>query len=201
MNILLSALSQWAEALANTTLALDAETRQRLARLDGKTIQIETDLGEPVSIEFCGERVRVMARAIDNPNAIVSGSTASLLGAGMGNSRTDLRIDGDETLVEELQHILRNLRPDFGEPLGRLIGGQNAEDIAGVLELGSRALRHLAQDLGDEGSRTVRAAAHRRFADAGSLDQFSEQVLAAQLATDRLNARLQRLENSPDIKP
>lgn len=199
MNILLSALSQWAEALANTTLALDAETRQRLARLDGKTIQIETDLGEPVSIEFCGERVRVMAHALDQPNAIISGSMASLFGAGLGSSREDLRIDGDETLVEELQHILRNLRPDFGEPLARFIGPQSAEDIAGFLELGGRALRHLAEDLGNEGSRTIRAAAHRQFADAGSLDRFAEQVLAAQLATDRLSARLQQLEDSPGV--
>lgn len=201
MNVLLSALSQWAEALANTTLALDSDTRQRLARLDGRTIQFDTDLGGPVSIEFCGERVRVMARAIDQPNAIVSGSTASLFSAGLGNSRADLQIDGDETLVEELQHIVRNLRPDFGEPLARLIGDQTAEDIAGFLELGGRALSRLAEDLGKQGSRAARAAAHRQFVDAGSLNRFSEQVLAARLATDRLSARLQRLEDSPEIGP
>lgn len=201
MNPLLSALSQWAEALANTTLALDSATRQRLARLEGQTIQIETDLGEPVTIEFCGEQVRVMARAIEHPNAIISGSSASLLSAGFGSTRTDIRIDGDETLVEELQNILRNVRPDFGEPLAKLIGEQNADNIAGFLELGGRALRRLAKDLGDEGSRAVRSAAHRQFVDAGSLDQFSEQVLAVQLATDRLSARLQRFEHSQDLEP
>lgn len=201
MNILLSALSQWAEALANGTLALDPASRQRLARLEGQAIQIETDLGEPVSIEFCGERVRIMARAIDHPNAIVRGSSASLLSAGLGNSHADLRIDGDATLVEELQSILSNLRPDFGEPLARLIGDQSAEDIAGFLELGGRALRHLAEDLGNEGTRAVRAAARRQFVDTRALDRFSEQVLAVQLATDRLGARVQQLENPPDSRP
>ena len=200
MNPLLSALSQWAEALANTTLALDSQARQRLARLEGRTIQIETDPGESVTIEFCGERVRVMARSVDHPNAIVRGSPASLLGAWSGGSRADLRIDGDETLIEELRNILRDLQPDFGEPLARLIGEQNADNITGFLELAGRALRRLAGDLGDEGSRTVRAAAHRQFVDLGSLDQFSEQVVLAQLATDRLGARLQQLENSRDLE-
>jgi ubiquinone biosynthesis protein UbiJ len=200
MNPLLSALSQWAEALANTTLALDSQARQRLARLEGQTIQIETDPGESVTIEFCGERVRVMARSVDHPNAIVRGSPASLLGAGFGGSPADLRIDGDEILIEELRNILRDLKPDFGEPLARLIGAQNADNIAGFLELGGRALRRLAGDLSNEGSRTIRAAAHRQFVDARSLDQFSEQVLAAQLATDRLGARLQRLEGAQDLE-
>ena len=126
---------------------------------------------------------------------------ASLLGAGLGNSHADLRIDGDETLVEELQSILSNLRPDFGEPLARLIGDQSAEDIAGFLELGGRALRHLAEDLGNEGTRAARAAAHRQFVDTRALDRFSEQILALQLATDRLGARVQQLKDSPDAGP
>ena len=141
-----------------------------------------------------------MARTVDHPNAIVRGSPASLLGAGFGGSRADLRIDGDETLVEELRNILHELKPDFGEPLARLVGEQNADNIAGFLELGGRALRRLAGDLSDEGSRTVRAAAHRQFVDAGSLNRFSEQVLAVQLATDRLGARVQRLEGSQDVE-
>ena len=196
MNPLLSALAQWAEALANGTFALDSDARAGLAALDGRSIQLETPFDEPIALEFTGTHLRVMARALEQPNAIVRGSPAALLTAALGGSPDDLRIDGDEALVHEFTALVRRVRPDFTEPLTTLVGEPGAETLLGFLELGGRALGRAAEELRGEGSRAFARTAQRRFLDAHALEGFASDVFDAQLALDRLDARITALEGS-----
>lgn len=195
MNPLLSAFAQWAEALANGSVALDPVAAARLQRLAGRSIRFENDLDPPITVEFDEARIHVLARSTEQPSAIVTGSPLALLAASAG-SRVggELRVEGDELLVDEFRSILTELRPDFSEPLGRLIGDEPAQAFAGFVELGSKALGEMLGALAKDGTDTLRAGAHHRYLDRASLERFSEDTLSLQLAVDRLGARIRAFE-------
>lgn len=196
MNPLLSALAQWAEAVANGALRLDPAARERIARLDGCAIRFATPFDEPVTVEFAGEHLRIMARATERPNAIVHASPLSLLAAGVGAAPQDLRIDGDEAIVEDFRALIADLRPDLDEPMSRILGREGAETLFGLAELGGRALLRFAKGVREDGRDAISAGARRQLVDRDALNQFSERVLEAQTAADRLAARITALEQA-----
>lgn len=201
MNPLVSALAQWAEALANGGLALDPDARRRLARLEGRSIQLESTWGTPVTVEFSGERIRVMARTLEQPDAIVRGTPAALVGAALGAPAAELRIDGDEVLIDAFLGLLKGVRPDLSGPLAGLIGDEAADMLVGFLELGSRAAERLGRILVEDGTRAAGAAARRGFLDRASLDRFADEIIETQLAMDRAVARVARLEAAEGAPP
>jgi ubiquinone biosynthesis protein UbiJ len=198
VSVLLSALAQWAAGLTNGLLSLDATARTRLSKLDGRCIRLETGADDDtVTIRFERGAVRIDDRADATPSVIVQGAPPVLLEALVrGNlGAGQLKITGDEVLLQEFVAILRDTRPDLEAPLARLVGERSAQNLVGFMEYGINTLGRIVGDIGREGDRFARAQARRRFVDRGDLDHLFERQHAAQLRIDRIAARLDRLDD------
>lgn len=188
------------EAAINQALRYDPATRQRLQALAGKSLAVEIllPLGErkiPLCCHFEEDGVCISAN-IDDPTTCLRGSLAGLL-ALAGSDQVNLSAAGVEAwgntaLLAEIKTIAAGLDLDWEEAvndwLGDVAGHQLAEQarrqFAWAKARGQSGKRLLGEFLTEE-LRAVPAAAE--------LHQFSHQVDALRLASDRLLARFERL--------
>jgi ubiquinone biosynthesis protein UbiJ len=195
MNPAVSALAQWAEVLVNSALSLDPVAEARLRRLDGVSFRIVSTLPEEeLNVRCVGARLLLARGPIDKPNVIVTGTSQALLAALTGIGRPDVTVEGDETLLDELRAIVRNLSPDFSRPLAPLIGEEGAAALTGFVSAGAKMLRSFAAAIDSESTRWIRSGLHSRVATSPDLDRFADKVTRLRLAVDRLDARVRLLE-------
>ena len=190
MNPFTSALTRWAETLANESAQLDPLTKKRLAALSGQSITVELEpSGEATTLQFDGDSIRLTTRA-DAPSVIVRGTPGALAAAFWGTGgRTGITIDGDEVVLGQFRNIVRDYRPDVFAPLENLVGKQAAQAIAGVFELGFAALSAIGRSLGEEGSRLARDGVRQKYLTAPELTSFVDSIQALRNRVDRLNVR------------
>jgi ubiquinone biosynthesis protein UbiJ len=196
VNPLAQALTQWLAAFANGALALDPATRERIARLDGRSIVLSPDPpADTVTIRFVGSRIVAESGSTSRPTVVVRGPPAALLEAlARGRFGAEVTIEGDELTLAEFAESVRGLRPDFATPLARLVGRDSAEGLVGLLELGLQTADRVLRDLAAEGERLARSGAGRQFLTRAELDDFLARRHTAALHLDRLAARIERLE-------
>ena len=181
--------------LANAGLDLDPSSHARLARLEGRRVQISTRLpplgNRDFTLTVTGGRLRCFAHAMDTPHVIVRGEppalAAWLLGAG---STGPLGIDGDAAVLGELTALLRDFQPDLGGPLERLLGAELTRTALGTAELALAGLRSALQGAG----RSVRDGAVQTFVDRAGMDRLLDELDDLRLRADRLGARVGALE-------
>lgn len=198
MTTFLTTIAQWSGALTNSLASLDAATRARIMKLDGRSIRFETQApADQITVRFARGAI-VVAESTEEelPAVIVRGTTAALLESflrgDLGNG--ELEISGDEVLLQEFVAVLRSVRPDVEGPLARLIGERGAQNLVGLMEYGFETVSRIARDLGTEGGRIARREARRRYVDTKDLDHLAERQQAAAMRLDRLAARMTHLE-------
>ncbi len=197
MNTFLTSLAQLSSAITNSLVSLDAVTRARLTRLEGRSIRFETLApADVINVAFVRGTIVVEDRAQTAPGVIVRGTASDLLEAFLrGDLGTgSLEISGDELLLSEFVEIARNLRPDIEGPLARIVGERSAQNLVGFMEYGFETLGRIARDLGAEGSRLAKREARRRYVDRTDLDHLHERRHAVALRMDRVAARLDLLD-------
>jgi ubiquinone biosynthesis accessory factor UbiJ len=184
--------------LANRSLALDPASRARLSALEGRQIQLTTELPPPLgrqdqTLTVEGGRLRLLSRPADRPNVIVRGSPVDLAGWLLRNENAPesrLEIEGDSTVLAELRAVLVAFRPDLGAPLRRVFGDEFAQTALGTAELALASLRSALEGAGQ----TVRDGAARAFVDRVQTDAFLDELDDLSLRVDRLSARVQAQE-------
>lgn len=184
--------------LANKSLDLDPASRARLSGLDGHRLQITADLPPPLggrdfALTVQAGRLRFFPHAPERPNVIVRGAPPDLaawLIGGENAAGTRLTIDGDPTVLAELRAALTAFRPDFGRPLGDLLGAELAQTALGAAELALATLRSALEGAG----RSVREGAAETFVDRAGANRFLDELDDLRLRVDRLAARVEARE-------
>ncbi|NVK55577.1 MAG: SCP2 sterol-binding domain-containing protein [Alteromonadaceae bacterium] len=199
-------LSAAAENALNRLLALDPDSRQALNALQGKRLIIElTDisqcfalvfssqidvlmLGEPV-MDISKHECSIKTRLAVLPSLRDTSQLTRLIKAG------ELEVQGELAIAQDFSAILQNLNIDWEERLAVKTNDVVAHELFAVMgklgdhfkQLSGKAQGILGSALTDE----KQLAAHRL-----AVIHFSDQVSALRDDTERLEARLTRLERS-----
>ncbi|MGJ4730314.1 ubiquinone biosynthesis accessory factor UbiJ [Luteimonas sp. SDU101] len=188
------------ELALNRALALDADTRATLARLDGRVVEL-TLAAPPLALQLRVQGDRLAVGPIQpegEPDLAVRTTLGGLLGQLPFLRRDDapavgrVRVSGDAELARSLQRLAERFDPDwqqpfvgvFGEVLGVQIANTLSSAFAQARALGG-GLARSAADYVTEESRDVVARAE--------LEAFLDDVDGLRDDVDRLSARVSRL--------
>lgn len=191
------------ETALNGALALDPDTLQRLHALDGKVIALEfVPPGATLYMAPGAEGLRLMGHFAAEPDTTLSGSPFALAQLAMTPKGTPARglfageviIRGDVDLGRRFQDIFKRLDLDLEEHLSRLTGDvvahQLGDVVRGLAAWGRQAAENLGRDTADYLQEEVRVTPTR-----GEADAFAAAVEALREETDRLAARVRRLQD------
>ena len=146
MNPLDALFADLAETLGNALLNLDSEAKERLTALEGRCIHIECTLpSKSATLKVQRSRIAVSAEAMGEPDAVVQGSMAELIGwvaAGAAADSTAVRIEGDQGALAE---VTAAITPNLISQLSNALSHGPGEDLLGVLELAAAGLRSAAE--------------------------------------------------------
>jgi len=201
-NPLLQAAGRALEASLARALTLDPETRDRLADLDGR--QIELHLEAPrlaMRIAVDGRRLRVgPADPTNEPDLSLRASAGALLAQLLPSSDRAapvgrLRISGDAELAQRVQKLVSDYAPDidaaFAGVFGDILGVQLARALRGAFGTLRRGAGRFARDGADylvEERREVASRVEQAI--------FFDEVDALRDGVDRLAARVERLQRN-----
>jgi ubiquinone biosynthesis protein UbiJ len=189
------------ERSLNAVLALDPETRAKLADCQGRVVRIELD-GLATSLDLAVSddgSLQLVNDSDETPDATLAGSPFDLLRArdpdkGVAQLFAGrVRLSGDQALARQFSQALAGLDIDWEEHLARLIGDIPAHELGRA----ARALRREGSRLSDSGGETLsdylteelRLLPHRY--EAGD---FLADVDTLRDDVDRLEARIRLLE-------
>lgn len=189
---------------ANAGLELDPASRARLAALEGREVRLVAELPLPLgtrelSLAVRAGRLRCFARGSERPDVVVRGTGPDLAawllrpgGNGPRAAGSRLQIDGDGTVLAELEALLRGFRPDPAPVLGRLLGDELADAALGTAELAFAALRSALAGAGQ----ALRHGAADIFVDRERAAGFLDELDDLRLRVDRLQARVEARERA-----
>jgi len=188
------------EIALNRAIALDADTRAALARLDGRVVEL-TLASPPLALQLRVDGDRLAVGPVDTagePDLAVRTTLGGLLGQLPFLRRDDaptvgrVRVSGDAELARSLQRLAERFDPDWQQPFvtvfGEIIGVQVANAIAGALaqarSVGGQLARSAAEYVTEESRDVVPRAELEAFLD--DVDSLRDDV-------DRVAARVARL--------
>ena len=204
-NPLLSRLGRLLEGVLNRAVDLDPDTRARLGDLEGRAITLDLGggrtTGPALRIAVDCARLRV-GPAFEGASALrVTSTLGGLLGIALARGREGaltpgaLQISGDAELARRLEQVATRFAPDvdelFARAFGDVAGFRIARALRAALSWARTSARSLAGDvaefLSEEGRDVVARA---------ELEQFLDDVDGLRERSDRLEARVRRLQAS-----
>jgi ubiquinone biosynthesis accessory factor UbiJ len=198
-NPLLSRLGAALEFAINRAVALDAPTREKIAKLDGRRIGVELKpLEVALAITVDRDRLRVGPHWERHRDLNLRASPASLLAFAMRRSDDSVMppgkvdISGDAELARQFEKILRDFRPDFEEAFAQTFGDVLGVPIARIVGSAFAWTRDSAKSLALDAVEFVRDESRDAVASAEA-EQFFDEVDDLRERADRLDARIRRL--------
>ncbi len=197
------------ELLIDRLIAHDPHTADRLARFDGRAIEVLARQHSggtlPLLIVVRGSTLKLNLASADalhrQVDARIEGSLGTLLELLLtpadrrALSNPDLSISGDAELIQALYHFASDLDlkwEDYLAPfLGDLLTREATRASGAARQWGSDAAASLTETLDEY---LVEEA--RILPSADEIDYFNDSVAALRLRLDRLDARLRLLENA-----
>lgn len=194
-----SALAAVIETALNGYLALDPEVRSRCAALDGSVIAMQLK-GLELTLYFLPttDRIDVLGHYEGKPDTLLTGTPASLFRLAVVRSEEQLfnsgvEFHGDTEKGERFRDILASVDIDWEELLSRVTGdaiahqmGNMARSLTATTTQGLTSLQEDVSEYLREESRLVPTAIE--------VNNLLEEIDTVRLDTDRLEARIQRLE-------
>jgi ubiquinone biosynthesis protein UbiJ len=188
------------EAALNQLLALDPETRDALAGLDGRRVELQLEAPAiALAVTVRGERLVVgPADAAGEPDLGLRATLGGLLGQlpflrpEGGGPVGKLRINGDAELARRLQQLARGFDPDWDAPFARALGPVVGPQVARVLREGLRNSVVLAKGLARDGAEFLTEESRDLVAKA-ELEAFYDDVDTLRERVERLVVRVSRL--------
>ena len=192
-------LTEALETSINLILKQDADTLEKFAALQGKTIAFElTDLDLTLYIFPHTEGIQVQYLYQGQADTTLQGNTLAFINMSLGDSTDsffsgDIRIKGDLELGQKFNRIIKELDLDWEELLshytGDLVAFKAGSLIRNFSAWGKKALQTLELDVReyvqDEGNLTPHSA---------ELNQFADDISLLRNDTARLEARILRLQ-------
>ena len=193
------------EAALNRALALDPETREGLAPLDGRSVELAVET-PPLALRLQVQGERLVVGPADHGNEPDLGVRATLgaLLAQLPPLRRDdappigrMRVSGDADLARRLQRLAERFDPDWQQPFAAVFGDILGVQVANAIAAG---LRH-ARDAGREFAETTAEFLTEESRDVvprAELDAFHDAVDTLRDDAARLSARVARLHAAAD---
>lgn len=167
------------ETACNRALALDPERDRILAELSGRSLDVYVTgpVASDFRLGFLSDKVVIGVPDAEQPaDAELSGTPATLLGLVRGGGlpgAEGVSVRGNLAFLGQVSDAMGKLRPDWHEPLSRLLGDSLGHPVARGLEQGfalfTRALRELhldtAEYLREESGLLAEDAEVRAFCD------------------------------------
>lgn len=186
--------------LLNRNVAQSSRARAAAERLEGRVLSLVLE-GTPLTLFFRinDGSVAIGTRHEGEVDASISGTPLAMLSmAGPGAEErfrgSGIRIAGDAEVAQRFRELLQHAQPDFEEELARVVGDVAAHQVAnlarGFLDWGRKAAGSLSMNVAEYLQEEGRDVPTRV-----ELDEFLESVDQLRDATDRLEARLARLES------
>ncbi len=198
-NPLLSRLGAALEFAINRAVALDAGTRERIAKLDGRRIGVELkplDLALAITVDH--DRLRVGPHWDRDRDLNLRASPASLLAFALrrGDESTlppgKVDISGDAELARQFEKIVRDFRPDFEEAFAQTFGDVLGVPMARMFGSAFAWTRDSAKAAALDAVEFVRDESRDAVASAEA-ETFFDEVDDLRERADRLEARVRRL--------
>ena len=185
------------ESALNHTLSLDPDTQQRLAALDGRSVQLHLrgpDLALAVRVDGAALKV---GPPQDDSQLKVAATPGSLLAMLFrrdddGIAPGKVEIAGDAELARRLEKLASKFAPDFEEAFARSFGDVLGVPLAKAVRKGLLHARETASHLTDDTADWLRDEARVAMAP-GEVEGFLDGVDQLRERSERLQARVQRL--------
>lgn len=191
------------EQSINVLLDMDHEAKKRLAGLHGRIIAIHLD-GLELTLYFIPDErgaLQLLGSIEGTPDAMLKGSPLDLLRSGDKETGTAqlfggrVSIEGDTHLAHTFGSVLAGLDIDWEEQLSRLTGDiiahQTGRTVRAATEYGKTSLGLLEQNLVEYLTEESRLLPHPL-----EVEEFLQQVDTLRDDTERLQARLERMERN-----
>lgn len=191
------------ETALNHVLSLDPDTRQKLAALNGRRVQLHLR-GPELALAVVVEDGRLRVGPPDADEAPrghalrVAATPGSLLAMLLrrddeGVAPGKVEIAGDADLARRLEKLASQFAPDFEEAFARTFGDVLGVPLAKLVRQGLAHAKETASHLSQDGADWLREEARLAVAP-GEVDGFLDGVDALRERSERLEARLARLE-------
>lgn len=196
------------EAALNRAVALDPETRDALATLDGR--RIELALASPplaLQLRVEGERLVVgPADAANEPDLAVRSTLGALLSQVpamlSGGPRREqalpagsMRISGDADLARRLQRLAERFDPDWQQPFAAAFGDVLGVQVANACATALKQARVLGGNFAESAAEYV-VEESRDVVGRAELAAFHDDVDALRDDFERLAARIARIDGA-----
>lgn len=196
--MLTQALLAGVELGLNRVLQMDSTTLPRLARLEGKLIEVDCQSPALKLFILPGAEGLQLAGHWEGADCVLSAPASSLLKLALAKDKTavlhrpEVSLSGDSAALLELAGILQDLELDWEYELSRWLGPVGSQLLAGHLRSrvnwAGESLDSLRQTLADYLAEESRSLVGEREAQA-RFDELDD----LKLALDRLDARIDRL--------
>jgi ubiquinone biosynthesis protein UbiJ len=185
------------ETALNHTLSLDPDTQQRLAALNGRSVQLHLR-GPEIALAVTVEDARLkVGPPQDDSQLRVAATPGSLLAMVFrrgddGIAPGKVEIAGDAELARRLEKLASKFAPDFEEAFARTFGDVMGVPLAKAVRKGLAHARETAMHLTEDSADWLREEARIALAP-GEVESFLDGVDTLRERSDRLESRVQRL--------
>ena len=190
------------ETALNHTLSLDPDTQQKLAALNGRSVQLHLRGPEiALAISVVDGHLQVgppdQKPPPEGSQLRVAATPGSLLAMLFrrdedGIAPGKVEIAGDAELARRLEKLASRFAPDFEEAFARTFGDVLGVPLARAFRSGLGHLRESAAHLTEDGADWLREEARIALAP-GEVEEFLDGVDQLRERSERLEARLGRL--------
>lgn len=198
---LLSAVTAIVESALNRALALDPAGKQALMSALTGPVQFSLDSVKlTLVLQQAGGQVRVASQPVESPALVLAGRPMAFVALATGDDRVfsegRIQVTGDTALAHQFQRAIDQLNPDWEAALAAHVGDVPAHFIGqrlrGAVRWSRQAFRSLNANVEEYIHEETRSLPGRRELEATFTD-----IDRMNLQTERLEARIKRLEN-PD---
>lgn len=188
------------EKIFNRLLQLDPQTFSHIKSFAGKVVLLNiTDWHQHFYVLFSNQGVKILNTYAAQPDTIITASSLTLLRQKFQTAPTsDLTIEGDLELGEELRNVLQAMDIDWEEQLAKYSGDVIAHQVGNVarkvLNWGKEQTQNVSEDLTDY----LQEEAHI-LPTQHEINEFIEEVNDVRHAVDRLEKRFEELINAGEV--
>ncbi|WP_051526954.1 ubiquinone biosynthesis accessory factor UbiJ [Alkanindiges illinoisensis] len=210
------------ETLFNQWIDLDAATRQQLNGLAGKLLRVVIDSPQlSVDVWFDQDKVRLNPTALGMPErktsifeqrpydpvhdplqapeqATTTLHVANLVELGklmtaQAGATGNIPLQGDMSLLQQLQRILAQAQPDLASRLSPWIGAIPAGQLGNAISQTRQVFSRMASSVASHGSEAI-SEDSQLFVARWQMDQFKNNVRNLRQDIERAQAKLQQLQ-------
>ncbi len=204
MNPLLT-FSATLETALNLWLRSDDRSAQRLHQLQGKVVELQLrDFSHSLFFFVSDHGIQILTRYEGTADARITSSMAGLIGSHFKSTEDalftgNIKIAGDTELGEKFQQLLADIDIDWEEQLSRLTGDVVAHQAGKIVKGARQFVRQSSVTLGLDITEYLQEEA-RLTPTRIEIDHFLGQVDELRSDSDRLEARVQRLQQLIDSR-